>query len=603
MSRNSVKVWLSACMLVSVFSSSGKTPMNVYFGDLHVHTRYSFDAYIFGTRADPDDAYRFARGEPIDHAGGFQIRIDRPLDFYAVTDHAFFLGMLDAMEDPNHPMHKHRMAKRMRTPESNAQRHTSAFWRYYLYLRFRNRPQDAISAWEKIVESANRHYVPGEFTTFIAYEYSASYSINRGNLHRNVVFRDSDAPVEPFSRLHSRNPEKLWEWMDTQREQGFDSLAIPHNSNASNGRMFEMQTRRRRPIDAEYIDLRTRNEPLVEITQIKGTSETHPQLSPDDEWANFEIHPYQVGNNRRSKVKGSYVREAWLNGLLLQSTLGDNPYAFGIMGSSDTHNAAETFIESNYVGSRSHLNDSAAERGALSLDRDDPRYERYSDEEIYTSSAGLAAVWAHENTREALFDALRSKETYATTGSRIILRFLAGHNLNEQELDNPDGFVRAHSRNTTMGGSLAAVDEQIPTFYIWALKDPERNDLERIQIVKGWLDRNGKTHEMVFDVACASDVEIDPNTNRCELETVELDVLDCAGLPVQGSAELRTLWVDPTYSSNERAFYYVRALETPTCRWSTWDAIRSNVKPDSRVPVAIQERAWSSPVWIEPLLD
>lgn len=597
------KFWiLGICVIGAAISVQSNPTKNVYFGDLHVHTRYSFDAYIFGTRAGPDEAYRFAKGEPIDHVGGFQIKIDRPLDFYAVTDHAFFLGMLDAMEDPGHPMHKHRTAKRMRTPKSNTQRHTSAFWRYYIYLRMRNRPEDAISAWQKIIESANRHYVPGEFTTFVAYEYSASYSINRGNLHRNVIFRGSEAPREPFSRIHSRNPEKLWEWMDKQREKGYDSLAIPHNSNASDGRMFEMQTRRRRQIDESYIALRARNEPLVELTQIKGTSETHPQLSPNDEWANFEIHPYQVGNNRRSKVNGSYVREAWINGLTLQSTLGNNPYALGAIGSSDTHNAAETFIESKYVGSRSHLNDAPNERGSLPLGPKDPEYEPYSDEEIYASSAGLAAVWAHENTREALFDSLRSKETYATTGSRIVLRFLAGYDLDAERLGEPSGFDEAYRQNVPMGGSLKAKTEHAPSFFVWALKDPDRNNLERVQIIKGWLDHTGAQHERVFDVACASDAPIDPQTHRCTIDDVTQESIDCGVDSTESASELRALWTDPSYQANELAFYYVRVLETPSCRWSTWDALRNNVPPDSRVPAMIQERAWSSPVWLEPVL-
>lgn len=597
------KFWvLGIWVLGEALTVQGHPPKNVYFGDLHVHTRYSFDAYIFGTRAGPDEAYRFAKGEPIDHVGGFQIKIDRPLDFYAVTDHAFFLGMLDAMEDPGHPMHKHRTAKRMRTPKSNVQRHTSAFWRYYIYLRMRNRPEDAISAWQKIIESANRHYVPGEFTTFVAYEYSASYSINRGNLHRNVIFRGDDAPREPFSRIHSRNPEKLWDWMDRQREDGYDSLAIPHNSNASDGRMFEMQTRRRRQIDESYIAQRARNEPLVELTQIKGTSETHPQLSPNDEWANFEIHPYQVGNNRRSKVNGSYAREAWLNGLTLQTNLGNNPYAFGAIGSSDTHNAAETFIESNYVGSRSHLNDAPNERGSLPLGPEDPEYEPYSDEEIYASSAGLAAVWANENTREALFDSLRRKETYATTGSRIILRFLAGYYLNAEDLDTQGGVDEAYWLNVPMGGSLKGKADRAPSFFVWALKDPDRNNLERVQIIKGWLDHTGAQHERVYDVACASGAQIDPQTHRCDFDGVAPESINCGVDSTESASELRALWTDRSYKANELAFYYVRVLETPSCRWSTWDARRNNVAPDSRVPIMIQERAWSSPVWIEPVL-
>ena len=591
---------LTGLLAVVAFAvaAGGDDAVNVYFGDLHVHTSYSFDAYIFGTRASPDDAYRFAKGEPMQHPGGFEMQIDRPLDFYAVTDHAFFLGILNAAEDPSHPLHAHRTARRMRNPASNRKRQTSAFTPYYIYLRLHNRPQDSRHAWARIIEAANRHYVPGEFTTFIAYEYTANYSINGGNLHRNVIFRGDAAPSAPFSRIDSMDPEALWAWMDEQRAKGFDSLAIPHNANASNGKMFALRTRRGREFDADYVATRTRNEPLAEIAQVKGVSETHPLLDPEDVWADFELYPFQVGNRRRSRLAGSYIREAWLNGLDIGERIGANPFAFGVIASSDTHNGAETFDESNYVGSRAYLNDSPAERGSVAATSPNRRDRKQSARELLTSSAGIAAVWASENTREALFDALRRKEAYGTSGSRIRLRFLAGHDLDEGDLESP-GLGAVQTDAVPMGGTLPA-HAGSPGFLVWAVQDPMRGRLERLQIVKGWLDENGSAHASIHDVACAPRLTLDPKTSRCRGDPVRVDPDTCAVDGSGGAAELSVVWHDPTYDSARPSFYYVRVLEDHSCRWSTWDAIRHGAEPPGGVPRLIQERAWSSPIWVMP---
>ena len=593
------KVWVKVLAVVaSAVSLGADEAAKVYFGDLHVHTSYSFDAYIFGTRAGPDDAYRFAKGEPIEHPGGFEMRIDRPLDFYAVSDHAFFLGILNAAEDPAHPLHRHRMARKMRNPASNRKRQTSAFAPYYIYLRLHNRPQDSRRAWRRIIEAANHHYEPGEFTTFIAYEYSANYSINGGNLHRNVIFRGDAAPPAPFSRIDSMDPEALWAWMDEQRAKGFDSLAIPHNANASNGKMFALETRKGKDFDADYVAARTRNEPLAEIVQVKGTSEAHPLLDPDDEWADFEIYPFQVGNRRRSRLMGSYVREAWLNGLGIGERIGANPFAFGVIGSSDTHNAAESFDESNYFGSRAYLNDSPTERGSVAAASPDRRAQKQSARELLTSSAGIAAVWAKENTREALFDALRRKEAYGTSGSRILLRFLAGYDLGEPDAGSAD-LRNTHPDSVPMGGTLLA-RARSPGFLVWAAQDPMRGRLERIQIVKGWLDEDGSTHSSIHDVACAPRMTLDPATSRCRGEPAPVDPATCAVDASGGAAELSVVWHDPAYDDAKPSFYYVRVLEDHSCRWSTWDAIRHGSDPPAAVPRLIQERAWSSPIWISP---
>ncbi|MEE3278991.1 MAG: DUF3604 domain-containing protein, partial [Pseudomonadota bacterium] len=332
MMRRRVSVYLML-LFAGLSNYADQTPRNAYFGDLHIHTRYSFDAFLFGTKTTPDDAYAFARGEPILHPAGFEIQLDRPLDFYAVTDHAFFLGMWSAMEQPTHPLHNDPDAQSFLNATTVPERGQS-FQKLFQFLdpkandgsplsvHLATDLTDVKSAWAEIKASANRNYEPGKLTTFIAYEYT---SARDGNLHRNVIYRGDTAPNLPYSRLDSLNPEDLWAWMDVQRDQGFEALAIPHNANGSNGNMFQMTRFDGSAMDADYAIQRMRNEPLVEITQIKGTSDTHPFLSPNDEWADFEIFPYQIASWNKSWPRGSYVREAWLNGFKLENDLGENP--------------------------------------------------------------------------------------------------------------------------------------------------------------------------------------------------------------------------------------------------------------------------------------
>ena len=413
---------------------------NAYFGDLHVHTMYSFDAFGMGTLASPDDAYEFAKGGVLTHPGGFDMQLDEPMDFYAVTDHAFYMGAMRAMTVEGSPLYEHELAAEVRALGDELSR--GLMFRKMLNFLASERSHEIVSeavfsdAWNDIVAAANRHNDPGTFTAFIGYEFTSS-GPEFENLHRNVIFRDATAPALPFSRLDSTNPEDLWEWMDEQRGEGFESLAIPHNSNGSNGWMFSLLDFNGSPLDSSYADLRMRNEPLVENSQIKGTSDTHPALSPNDEWADFEIMTRRIASPLASKPEGSYVREALMNGIELQAKKGFNPFRFGVVGSSDTHNASYAGDDDNYWGKTGILDDTGQERASVPLDEADENGAWYAGVRQAEWSAGsLAAVWAEENTRESIYAAFRRKETFSTSGTRIRVRFFAGYDLPPLDADN-----------------------------------------------------------------------------------------------------------------------------------------------------------------------
>jgi len=577
---------------------------NAYFGDLHVHTTYSFDAFVFGTRATPDDAYRYAKGEAIDHPAGYKLQLaGGPLDFEAVTDHAMFLGAMPAMADPTQEISKHPLA-RLITGAHTFQERIAAF-RAPFGAQGQPIPglddkDVARSAWREIIAAANRHYEPGTFTTFIGYEYTSGPDSQ--NLHRNVIYRGEVAPELPFGRFDSQNPEDLWTWMDANRADGFEAIAIPHNSNGSNGQMFKLETFDGRPLDGGYARTRMRNEPIVEVSQVKGTSEVHPLLSPNDEWADFEIYPYRIGVELPSAPSGSYVREAYLNGLEMEEKSGFNPYRFGLIGSSDTHNGAGTPEEFNYHSKAGLLDGTPEMRGVVPPK--EPLIELEEGETYYPvpfylwGASGLAGVWAEENTRESIFDALRRKETFATSGPRIRLRFFGGFSFDDGLASDPEMIAKAYAGGVPMGGDLAGGDGP-PSFLIWATRDPLSAPLQRLQIVKGWIE-DGVAVEKVIDVACSDGLAPDPATDRCPDNGAGVDLSDCSFPQDLGAAELVTVWTDPDFDVGSRAFYYLRVLENPKCRWSTWDALRSGVEPRPDIPATIQDRAWSSPIWYEP---
>ena len=627
---------------------------NPYYGDLHVHTKYSFDAYVFGVTASPDDAYRYAKGAAVKHPLGYEMKLREPLDFYAVTDHGFYMGMIQAYADTSTDISQNDFAEPFHnlnrldnlTVESAGER-SNIFssvlgatiikpypdWHPNLLKAYFSRnTQGALrsfdydihkSAWADVARSANEHNDPGNFTTFIGYEFTTSTDIEGGNLHRNVIFESSKASIRPWTRIDSINPEDLWTWQDRLREKGVDTISMPHNSNGSNGQMFEMESFKGNALDVEYAEKRMRNEPLVEITQVKGTSETHPLLSPDDEWADFEIMDVRVGSRppTYSKPSGSYVREAYLNGLTLEFTKQGNPYKFGLIGSSDTHVVASSLDESNYWSKVGLLDGDPENRGSVPLKEENvarlEEYMRAFNQPISTVSleqgeyantgftqwgaSGLAAAWAEENTRESLFAAFRRKETFATTGPRISVRFFGGYNLSSIDLNSESLVSEAYSKGVTMGADLLNNDDQIPEFIVWALRDMNSAPLQRIQIIKGWIDMNsGRPKEKVFDVACSDGLEPDPITNRCPDNGARVNINDCSITSNVGSSELKTVWKDPEFKVDDKAFYYVRVLENPTCRWSTWDAIKSGFKPREGLHETIQERAWSSPIWYIP---
>jgi hypothetical protein len=577
---------------------------DAYFGDLHVHTRFSSDAFIFNTRATPDDAYSYAKGNPIQHAGGFEVQLSgEPLDFLAVTDHGEYLGVFSSFTDPQNPLAKMPFAQRVLAakdaPEIRATFQAMRQMRVSGELTKELEGWQPLhkSAWQEVMAAAERHYAPGKFTTFIGYEYTSAPESQ--NLHRNVIFRGK-GPDLPFTAQDSNNPEKLWAWLDARRAEGIEALAIPHNSNGSNGQMFRLETFDGEPLDAAYADLRMRNEPLVEVTQVKGTSETHPMLSPNDEWANFEIMTLRIATTIPSDPPGSYAREALGHGLEFEEKSGFNPFKFGLIGSSDTHNAAGSFDETNYFSKVGRMDDEPVERGSVPLAEPREGGERYTDQYYHLwGASGLAGVWAEENTRESIYDALRRKETFATSGPRLRVRFFAGYDFADGLGSDPGAVAAAYQGGVPMGADLIARGDAAPRFLVMAMRDPRSAPLQRVQVVKGWLE-DGKAREQVFDVACSDGQKPDAATHRCPDNGATVDVKTCAYTTDRGAAELVTLWSDPSFTPGKRAFYYVRALENPTCRWSTWDAIRAGVEPNPALLATIQERAWSSPIWYRP---
>lgn len=581
---------------------------NVYFGEMHVHTKNSFDAYIFNVRATLDDVYDFAKGKPLTHPGGFEMRLDGPpLDFAAATDHGAYLGILPALDDPDNAMSKLEIAQGLFGTDSETI--LNAFQKIGASVRS-GTPYDEIydrdvidNTWARVITTADKHYEPGVLTTFAGYEFTAvsakagmGDTFGGGNLHRNVFFRNT-APDRLFSVLDSPNPEDLWDWMDAQRAEGHDSLAIPHNSNVSDGRMFAMDAYDGSPLTPEAALKRVRNEPIVEMTQVKGTSETHPMLSPNDEFASFELYETLLGVYQKSAVNGSYVREALANGLGIEAELGVNPFKFGMIGASDSHVAGGAFAESDYWSKVGIVDATAEDRGAVppggapSWDG----VERDANAEAWFSrwgASGLAAVWAEENTREAIFDAMRRRETYATSGPRIRLRVFGGTDFNEAMLSAADMTSQAYARGVPMGGELGSGDGETQLL-IHAAKDPRGANLQRIQVIKVWHD--GTARERLWDVACSDGLS--PVEGRCPDNgaTVNLDTCDYS--KDVGAGEIKAVWTDPDFDAAMNAAYYVRVLENPTCRWSTWQANQAGVDRHPDRPATVQERAYSSPIW------
>ncbi len=584
-------------------------PENVYWGDTHLHSYLSGDAYSFGAMITPDQAYRFAKGEITQADGGENVRIRRPLDFLMVADHANNLGVLPALVagDPRvlaakeAPELAERLARRPTVSEllgsatedeydAGSQLISAAkaiaFRDYGLDESFKR------DVWQEVVAVAERHNDPGTFTTFAGYEYSPNLN------HRNVLF--SGGPTDtlktvPFSSQDNQNPEDLWAHLTRYKETtGSDVIAIPHNSNLSRGAMFRRVTYEGKPISRDYARIRSDFEPLIEVTQIKGDSETYPLISPNDEFADHETYrrysmpaaSKESGRTAEDIARASYARSALKTGLDIEANVGVNPYKFGMIGSTDAHTGIASVDEDNFWGK---------------LGGAEPSRFRSAKQEFWASS-GYAAVWATDNTREAIFSALKRREVYATTGPRITLRLFAGWNFTEDHSQQPDIAVAGYRLGVPMGGDLIQSKEtknKVPTFLIRATKDPDGANLDRVQIIKGWRDESGKLQEKVYDVAWSGHRKIGANGLLPSVGST-VDLPDASYKNTIGSPELSVTWSDPDFNETERAVYYVRVLQIPTPRWTVYDAKFYGVDIPQDPPPVIEERAYSSPVWYTP---
>jgi hypothetical protein len=571
---------------------------NAYFGVVHVHTGWSFDGMTNGSKTTPMDAYAWAQGKAITGSGGPEMKIKTPLDFYMVSDHAELMGVFNRMTDPASPLSKIPLAAKVTSPDTNTRMQAFAG-----VLRDMssgnldpalNDTSMARTVWADIVKAADANYVPGKFTTFAGFEWTSNP--NKRNLHRVVVFRDTaHLPEVALSALDSDDPESLWKWMDLQRGKGATLFAIPHNGNASDGRMFELTKFNGKPIDAAYNATRAKNEPLYEITQIKGTSETHPDLSPTDEFAGFEQWDYTLSADyeRPSRRKGSFARQALLDGMAFESAGAGNPFKYGFVGDTDTHNAAASHEEDNFTGKFAFENNP---KERLTGIPGAPAGQVLQINEF--SSGGLTGVWAPQNTREAIWDAMARKETFATSGPMMKVRFFGSFDYASDLAKAQDFIKTAYAKGVPMGGDLKG-SGKAPTFVFTAVKDPKGGNLDRLQIVKGWIDAAGKSHEKVYDVVWSGDRKIGANGKLPPVgNTVDLKTATYTN--AIGEPQLTGSWTDPGFKPTERAFYYARVIQIPTPRWNTYDATRLKMPNLTTVPATIQERAWSSPIWYNP---
>jgi len=605
-------------------AETSETAKYVYWGDSHLHSSYSTDAGLFGNTLDPDQAYRFAKGEAVTSSAGVEARIIRPLDWLVVADHAENLGLAPMARESNPALLAHPWGKRFYDAFSSGDFvRAFALWGGAQAKGVDPMPDPALmrTVWDRMLGFAQQHNQPGEFTALLGYEWTSSPGAS--NLHRVVVFADNEdrvGQILPFSAFDSQDPEKLWDWMASyEQTTGGRVLAIAHNGNLSNGLMFDDVTFSGGDLSADYARRRSRWEPLYEVTQIKGDGEAHPLLSPDDEFADYET--WDSGNFGHAPKTGDmlpreYAREALKRGLAYEKKLGANPFKFGLVGASDAHTSLATTREENFFGKATVMepgNFPYRWEGKLTGTAPlRPGEEDSPDESGLDSlAAGLQGVWATANTREALFDAMMRKETYATTGTRLTVRIFVGFDFVEADLRASDFARRGYARGVPMGGEINGGDpaaaERAPRLMVQAVKDPDGANLDRIQVVKGWVDTDGKTREQVIDVACADGeggvraIKTIGGQVRCEApvgSTVNGDTATYSNSI--GATRLQALWQDPDFDPSLRAFYYVRVLEIPTPRWSTYDAVREKRKLPAAIAVEQQDRAYTSPIWYNP---
>lgn len=587
-------------------------PDQVYWGDTHLHTSYSTDAGLFGNRIGPDEAYRFAKGEIVTSSTGVRARLQRPLDWLVVADHAENLGLAPMIEESNSELLATDWGRKIHALVQEGKLGDAyAMWGAGIASRkdpLANKEEMVRSMWERVTRAAEEHNNPGSFTALIGFEWTATPGGN--NLHRNIIFRDGKAladRIRPISTYDTEDPEELWDWMQAYEDKtGGRMFAIAHNGNLSNGLMFDDVTfTTKKPISSDYAERRSQWEPLYEVTQMKGDSEAHPLLSPDDEFADFST--WDKGSFGQAKEDGmiekEYAREALKRGLQYQVDLGANPFKFGLVGSTDAHTSLSTTTEDNFFGKISLLEPSASPvrfEEQITGYLPDPQGRDYAIYAASTSASGLAGVWARENTRTAIWDAMKRKEVYASTGTRLRVRVFAGWDFTEQEVDRSDFAKSGYERGVPMGGELQKAPRgKAPVLMIRSLRDPDGANLDRIQVVKGWRDMKGNTHEKVYDVACSDDRSIRKNScSKAVGNTVnvkEANYSNSIGDPL-----LLAYWKDPDFDPSLHAFYYVRVLEIPTPRWTTYDAKFFGVDLPDDQPASIQERAYTSPIWYAP---
>jgi hypothetical protein len=590
---------LIAVVTLSAHAEIAEHPLrNAYFGETHVHTVYSLDAYLGGTRLTPSDAYRHARGESV-VVNGKPHRMRRPLDFAAVTDHAEYLGEMYAATNPGSPGHDQpeiQQLIRLQDPDERRQ----WFLKYVISNTRGDKPQhlpfypgDAAvrSGWQVLVGAAEEHYEPGRFTTFPAFEWSSAPG--GANLHRNILFRGSEVPTQPMSSFELPREEALWTWLAEQSDAGARALALPHNSNASKGLMFPEKASDGSPLDEEYAARRAEFERAIEIMQVKGNSEVHAKFWAADEFADFENAPSMGEFSGRVPEKRNFVRDGLVHGLALESKLGINPFKLGLFGGTDSHNGLMGDTdEDNWPGGHG-LEDATPERrqtaevGGWLAARDQ-------------SPGSLAGVWATSNTREAIWDAIYNREVFATSGSRITVRLFGSWTYPPDLHARPDRVEIGYRDGVPMGADLVpAKGGKAPRFLVAASKDALGANLDRVQIIKGWLDADGTLRDRVFDVSWSGDREIGADGRLPSVGTT-VDLETATYRNTIGAPQLATVWEDPNFDPAVPALYYARVLEIPTPRWTTYDAVKAGLPLLEDVPATVQERAWSSPIWYRP---
>jgi hypothetical protein len=583
-------------------------PDEVLFGDTHFHTNLSFDAGLIGTTLDVDAGYRFARGEKVISNTGQPVQLIRPLDFLVITDHSEFIGLAPMIRDANPALLADPWGRQIYDLFNAGQEgRMKAFGKIIEAGTIGENPlksnELARGIWVDFVNKAETYNEPGRFTAMTGYEWTSTPKGN--NLHRVVLFADGaekTSQILPFSQFDSFDPQDLWKALANYEDKtAGQAIAVPHNGNLSNGLMFGEKTFSGENMTREYAEMRIRWEPLHEVSQIKGDEEAHPLLSPEDEFADYEN--WDVANldgsagKKNEMLKYEYARSALKLGLKLGEKLGVNPYKFGLNAASDTHTALATTREENYFGKYAQTEPSADRHNSAVIPADDPALRIYTSQEV---ASGLTAVWARENTRGEIFGAMKRKEVYATTGTRIRVRMFAGWDFKADEVSRPDFVAQGYRRGVPMGGDLRQAPKgKAPAFMIRALRDPDGANLDRVQIIKGWLDKDGKTHERIYDAACADGREV--KNRRCEKPVGNtVDVAQASYTNSIGDPFLATAWTDPDFDARQRAFYYVRVLEIPTPTWLAFDAKYFKVDLPDDALMQGQERAYTSPIWYTP---